>query len=256
MLPQVTGGSPGSAFPVGVTAVRYSSTDGAGNTAFCDFRINITDVWRPEITHCPASFSVNTVPEDILRASDGRPLVRASWVQPTATDNVGFGWTVDSPAAPSALLPVGASAIVYTAADSAGNTAVCTFDVTIQPTSLSYFTLVEQYSIEGSSEGGFFAGFVPVEACAERCLLSPKCKSFSVDREGKNSCAISYDDSSHSGYKVSQSPPLSHLGQSLPLLSIPMRSTLCKGGPGRIHLRGFDDRSCPFNNIPPSPYRV
>src|SRR5438477_140844 len=57
-----------------------------------------------------------------------------SWTAPTATDNcAGATITQTAGLASGSLFPAGVTTVTYTATDAAGNTAACTFTVTVSP---------------------------------------------------------------------------------------------------------------------------
>ncbi|MBN8575824.1 MAG: HYR domain-containing protein [Cytophagales bacterium] len=81
------------------------------------------DTTPPVITGCPANINQPAVGCSAT----------ATWTEPTATDFC----TVQSfvrTHAPGSTFPVGATAVVYTAKDPAGNTSTCTFTVTVTDT--------------------------------------------------------------------------------------------------------------------------
>ena len=57
--------------------------------------------------------------------------MRATWVEPTATDNSGVPPTVTQTHRPGDSFPVGMTQVTYTFTDMAGNEAICVFSVTI-----------------------------------------------------------------------------------------------------------------------------
>lgn len=114
----------GDTFPVGTTTVNYTVTDAAGNTATCSFDVVISDDQNPEFMGCPSNITdVNT--EDECGAA-------VTWTAPTESDNCSA--TVMSSHDPGDFFDVGTTTVTYTATDPAGNTGVCTFDVTINDT--------------------------------------------------------------------------------------------------------------------------
>jgi hypothetical protein len=109
----------GSAFPVGTTTVTATATDPAGNTDVCTFDIVVTDNEDPVIT-CPTDIAVNT------DAGDCEAVVTFS---ASATDNCSAVITYSH--ASGSAFPVGTTTVTATATDPAGNTDVCTFDITV-----------------------------------------------------------------------------------------------------------------------------
>ncbi|MCZ4409866.1 HYR domain-containing protein [Cryomorphaceae bacterium 1068] len=121
---QIGGLGSGSVFPFGTTTETYEVTDADGNTATCSFQITVNDGAAPVITNCPADIS-QVVPvgtcEDVVNFST-----------PNVTDNCPGATIVqtDGPVSGSTF-PVGSTEIEFTATDASGNTAVCSFTVTL-----------------------------------------------------------------------------------------------------------------------------
>jgi hypothetical protein len=115
---------PGATFPKGLTTVTYTACDSAGNKSYCNFTITVIDNTPPVITGCPSNITVYTGP--------GRTTCdqTASWTAPTATDNCAMkSFTPNY--APGATFPKGTTTVTYTATDSANNTSICSFTVTV-----------------------------------------------------------------------------------------------------------------------------
>src|SRR5205823_2053719 len=121
---QTAGPAPGSAFVVGTTAVTYQAQDAAGNTAACSFTVHVIDNQPPMIQNCPTSQTVSAVA--------GQCSAAAVWTEPTVSDNLpGAAITRTNGPAPGSVFAVGVTNIVYTASDIAGNTATCSFSITV-----------------------------------------------------------------------------------------------------------------------------
>jgi len=114
----------GDTFPIGTTTVVYTVTDAAGNTATCSFDVTVNDTEDPTIT-CPADITVS--------ANVGVCEAVVNWAAPTTSDNC-TGETATSTAASGDTFLVGTTTVVYTVTDAAGNTATCSFDVTVNDT--------------------------------------------------------------------------------------------------------------------------
>ncbi|MBF8297257.1 MAG: hypothetical protein HW389_3802, partial [Bacteroidetes bacterium] len=111
----------GNVFPVGVTTITYTATDGAGNSASLTQTVTVIDNTPPIINGCPQNiFAVVTYDQT------GSTI---SWTAPTSSDNCSA--TLTSNYAPGATFPPGTTAVTYTATDPAGNTATCSFTVTV-----------------------------------------------------------------------------------------------------------------------------
>jgi gliding motility-associated-like protein len=116
---------PGSTFPVGVTTVTYTATDQNGNQATCSFTVTIRDNTNPVFTNCPTNIE--------LTASTSCTAI-ASWTPPTAQDNCSVNVTTSHQ--PGTAFPIGETIVTYTATDPSGNTATCSFTVTVNNTQL------------------------------------------------------------------------------------------------------------------------
>lgn len=117
------GGNSGGMFNLGTTTVVYIGTDLAGNTATCSFMVSVSDNQNPTIT-CPADFSV---------ASNPLPCTQTVTYNPaTGNDNCpGISIMHSSGLASGSIFPLFSSNVGFTATDAAGNTASCTFTITV-----------------------------------------------------------------------------------------------------------------------------
>lgn len=128
----LTNGLPSlSIFPVGTTTVEYTATDAAGNTAICSFDVTVNDVEAPQAVLCPG--------DQVIASEPGVCGATATWLAPFFIDNCG----VDSTASnfvPGDFFPVGTTTVTYVAFDAAGNTAECSFDITVEDVEDPVFT--------------------------------------------------------------------------------------------------------------------
>lgn len=84
---------------------------------------NTADTTPPVISNCPS---------DIFRQiPNGNAGDNVVWTEPTATDDVDTSLTVDASHASGDFFPVGATLVVYTFTDDAGNSNICSFSVNI-----------------------------------------------------------------------------------------------------------------------------
>lgn len=115
----------GSSFPVGTTTVTCTATDAAANTATCTFSVTVTDTQAPTIT-CPANVTAtaNTM-------QGGVPGANVMYPAPTTTDNCMGSITVVCTPASGSFFPQGTTTVNCTATDPGGNTASCSFTVTV-----------------------------------------------------------------------------------------------------------------------------
>ncbi|MBX2827118.1 MAG: HYR domain-containing protein [Flavobacteriaceae bacterium] len=113
----------GSVFPVGTTLVTVTGTDAAGNTATCTFNVTVNDTENPTIS-CPADITVNNDPGDCGAV--------VTYTAPTGSDNCPASTTVQTSGLPSgSIFPVGVTVNTFEVTDATGNTATCSFNVTV-----------------------------------------------------------------------------------------------------------------------------
>ncbi|MDW8231074.1 MAG: HYR domain-containing protein, partial [Saprospiraceae bacterium] len=120
-------------FPVGSTTVVATVTDVNGNTATCSFTVVVQDEEAPKIT-CPSNTTVGT-------KSDTCMYVHAdtTW-NATATDNCAvysIAYALDGVTSGTGVslngvaFNFGVTVVTWTATDGSGNTATCSFTVTV-----------------------------------------------------------------------------------------------------------------------------
>ncbi|MCB7480451.1 HYR domain-containing protein [Christiangramia sediminis] len=120
---QTAGPVSGSQFEIGTTTITFTATDDAGNTSECSFTITVEDNEDPTIT-CPADID--------LTNDAGVCGAVVEFTIPEFSDNSGFA-TIEQTAGlePGEVFPVGITTVSYTVTDEAGNSASCSFDVTV-----------------------------------------------------------------------------------------------------------------------------
>ena len=107
-------------FPVGVSTVNCTASNGFAPDATCSFTVTVTDSQAPTIT-CPANIFLGT---------NGTSAV-ASWAAPSVSDNCpGVGVPTCTPASGSSF-NVGVTTVTCTVKDAGNNTASCSFAVTV-----------------------------------------------------------------------------------------------------------------------------
>jgi hypothetical protein len=123
-ITRTVGLASGSSFPVGVTNMTYTATDAKNNVATLNFTITVVDDVLPVIANCPTNITVNN--------TAGLNSAVVNYTAPTVTDNC-TGATVARTAglASGSAFPVGVTTVTHTATDASGNTAVCSFTVTV-----------------------------------------------------------------------------------------------------------------------------
>ncbi|HXU35283.1 MAG TPA: HYR domain-containing protein [Blastocatellia bacterium] len=114
----------GTSFSIGTTTVTCHATDASGNTsANCSFTVTVNDTENPTIS-CPAN---------IVRSTDPGVCTAVVTFVVTASDNCPGVTVVSSPPSGS-VFPKGTTTVMNTATDASGNTATCSFTVTINDT--------------------------------------------------------------------------------------------------------------------------
>jgi gliding motility-associated-like protein len=112
--------SSGDFYPIGKTTVTYTARDEAGNISSCTFEIIITDTLPPVFTNCPSPITVSASACDAI----------VTWLPPSVTDNCTIHST-NSTHVPGTSFPIGTTVVTYAAVDDSGNSASCSFEVTV-----------------------------------------------------------------------------------------------------------------------------
>jgi hypothetical protein len=112
----------GSFFPKGTTTVTCTAIDMSGNTGTCTFTVTVNDTQKPTIT-CPSNITDNAV-----TGTCGKVI----FYNVTAADNCPGVTTMRTTGLGSGqIFPVGTTTETWKATDASGNTATCSFTVTI-----------------------------------------------------------------------------------------------------------------------------
>ena len=125
VITQTAGLASGSVFPIGTTTNTFVVTDASGNTATCSFTVTVNDTELPTIT-CNAPVVVNNdlgVCGAVVTYSN------------SSTDNCpGQVITQTAGLASGSVFPVGTTTNTFVVTDASGNTATCSFTVTVNDT--------------------------------------------------------------------------------------------------------------------------
>ncbi|MBK9418907.1 MAG: HYR domain-containing protein [Flavobacteriales bacterium] len=119
-----TGYLPGALFPLGTTEVRWRFSDDAGRWSECSFMVTVGANDAPQLT-CPTVPPVNTDPGSCT-AVVNYPVPIGFDAQEGAINAI-----LVPPSLPPGPFPVGSSLVTYTLQDLDGNSASCSFTVTV-----------------------------------------------------------------------------------------------------------------------------
>jgi len=115
-----SGPASGSSFPVGVTIIQLNLDDDSDS---CTFTITVKDTENPEFISCP---------EDIILSYDEGLCQIVDYEDPDAGDNCELETIFQQAGLPSgSVFPIGTTVNTFVARDTAGNEAICSFEVTV-----------------------------------------------------------------------------------------------------------------------------
>jgi hypothetical protein len=126
---------------LGANTVVLTVTDGAGRTGTCNATVTVTDPIVPAIT-CPANIA--------LPSSPGLCAATVTYTAPVGTDNCTPTTTQTAGLASGAAFPVGVTTNTFRATDGSGNSATCSFTVTISDAQLPSITCPANISVSNT----------------------------------------------------------------------------------------------------------
>ena len=147
-----------SAFPPGVTVVRWTASDEAGNVATCSQEVTVVDDESPFL-QCPASFDAEPNADCIYDGPFGNPIIADNC---SSVDDV-----VIASDAPETF-PIGSTAVTWSATDAAGNLAICVQEVVVRDLIPPVLTCPSDLSLAANS-GCLFVGDVPLPEVDDDC---------------------------------------------------------------------------------------
>jgi flavin reductase (DIM6/NTAB) family NADH-FMN oxidoreductase RutF len=134
----------GSTFPLGVTTVTCTATDGASNSSTASFTVTVKDTAAPTLH----------VPSDITLEADSGSGKVVTYTA-TASDAVSGAVTPSCAPASGQAFPIGTTAVNCSATDGAGNASHDSFKVTITDTTAPVFQSVPaDRQVEANGPGG------------------------------------------------------------------------------------------------------
>lgn len=124
---QVQGLPSGSSFPVGTTTQVFVATDSLGNTDTATYTVTVLDTVAPVIT-CPSAVNTcNTTVTGLMPTVSDLCSMSNTYAYTLTGATTGSG----SGDASGSTFNVGVTTVTYTATDSSGNSAGCSFGVTV-----------------------------------------------------------------------------------------------------------------------------
>ena len=119
----------GAIFPNGTTTVIWTVTDATGNTATCSFTVTVNDSEDPTIS-CVVNQTRDADPGVCTYTTQGTEF------DPTAFNDNCPGSTVSNnynslSTLAGAIFPNGTTTVIWTVTDATGNTATCSFTITV-----------------------------------------------------------------------------------------------------------------------------
>ncbi len=157
------------------TPVTITATDVNGNVQTCVFTVNFVDNTPPVIT-CPANMTVNT------GVGNTNCSVAVNYALPTVTDNCAVfpnplvinPVLVSGPASGGQFF-VGVTTVTYRATDAAGNSATCSFTVTVQDNTAPTVQCTTNKNVSPNAAGCVFVQpNTSWDATAQdNCLIAP-----------------------------------------------------------------------------------
>jgi len=113
--------NPGSFFPVGITEVTAYATNSCG-TDSCTFNVAVNDTQLPVI-NCPGNINVSNSP--------GACGATVTYTTPIASDNCNYTVAQTNGQPSGGSFPIGTTVNTFEVTDASGNTASCSFQVTV-----------------------------------------------------------------------------------------------------------------------------
>jgi hypothetical protein len=156
-------------FPVGTTTVTAGAADSCGGTATCEFHVTVRDTQPPSIT-CPSSGSVN--------ADTSHCNANVGWAAATAADNCSVAslkyYIGSTEITTPHVFPVGTTTITAEARDPSGNSASCTFQITVRDVTPP--TIICPASISTTASSGLCSAVASyVTTASDACALTLAC---------------------------------------------------------------------------------
>jgi hypothetical protein len=242
--PFVTANPPsGSTFPIGSTTVLSSASDSCGNSTNCSFTVTVTNT--PIFIVCPSNIVVtSTVPTAVyfnVNASGGCS------PPPFITANPASGST----------FPIGATTVFSTASDTCGNSANCSFTVTVvKPNCVLSIFCPPNITVTNNGATNVFFAVTASDSCGGVPTVNsspPSGSSFPVGTTTVTSTASDANGSTNCSFTVTVNAPTNNCIISI---TCPSNIVVTSVGPTNVFFSVNASDSCggipTVSSVPPS----
>lgn len=149
-----------------------------------------TDNTPPVIASCPANITVQTGPG---ATTCGQAV---SWTAPTATDDCSSQINVQASHQPGDIFPVGNTTVTYTFTDVTGNSATCSFVVTVQDNTPPVFTCPANITVPQNGTGTIvtYPALTPTDNCSGNTTVQYSIVSGSAFPAGTTPVTVTVTD--------------------------------------------------------------
>jgi hypothetical protein len=211
----------GALLPLGTTTVECSATDSQGNEATGSFLVHVVDTTDPTVN----------VPADITVEATGPSGADVSFTV-TSDDAVsGAGSAVCQPFSGSTF-PLGATEVVCTALDAAGNEGTGSFTVTVQDTTKPQLTLPPAITAEATGPDGAAVTYDATASDIVSGTLTPVCTPASGSTFALGSDQVDCEVVDGAGNRTEGSFAVFVVDTTGPALTVPGPITAEATGPG------------------------
>ncbi|MCS6929271.1 MAG: HYR domain-containing protein [Saprospiraceae bacterium] len=159
----------GSILPTGQTTITYTAQDTTGNKMTCSFVITVKESIPPVLVACP---------KDITLYTNNCTAV-ATWTAPQVSDNCS-PVTLTCSHTSGTPFPETTTAVTYTATDIWGNTAACSFKVTVIDTVAPKFSGCPKDTVVNSNGACSIAVNWKMPTATDNCAPAPTVKASSM----------------------------------------------------------------------------
>ncbi len=233
----------------GTQVVVLTATDAAGNSANCSFTVTVADQTAPSIT-CPAN---TTVPAGANCAATLASYTAAA----TANDNCTASPTKpQSPAAGTTI--TGTQVVVLTATDAAGNSANCSFTVTVADQTAPSITCPANTTVPaGANCSATLASYTAAATANDNCTANPtKTQSPAVGTTFTGTQVVVLTATDAAGNSANCSFTVTVADQTAPSITCPANTTVPAGANCTATLAEYASSATAMDNCTASPTKT